>query len=902
MITFTKIRVIKSLAQVSASKLSTRKTLTTSLLFVFILFCQSIFAQDTLPENVPDTNLLHRDTALISPSDTIPADSIATDTLKAEKQSEAAIESVVKSKARDSIRFDVRNKKIFLYENADINYEDINLQSAYVELDFKESTVYAHGLEDSVGELYGNPVFSEKGQSYKSKTMRYNYETKKGIIYKVFTEDGEGFLHGEKIKKLESGNINIQSGSYTTCNLEEHPHFEFKYYKSKVIPGKKIVTGPAYLVIEDVPTPLFIPFGLFPNEKGQRSGIVIPTYGESADRGFFFEGGGYYWAINDYLDLKLLGDIYTRGSWAIKPGMRYRKRYKYNGGINLQYAVNKVGQKGSQDYAESKDFRIAWNHSQDPKARPNSKFSASVNIVSNQYSRFNPASTQDRLSNTFRSSIAYQTNFNQKYFLTINGSHSQNTNTKIVTITLPEVTFNTNQFYPLERKKRVGSKKWYENIRMSYTMNAQNTTSLQDSLLFKPGFLNEFSNGIKHNIPISSTVKVLKHFNLTNSITLTDRMYFESYRKRWVNDTIIQDGDTIVGYVQTDTTRKFHNIFDFNYSASLTTTLYGMVQFKKGPLRAIRHVLTPTVSFTYRPDFGKPEWGYYDYYYNENISDSVQYSLFENAVYGAPPSGRSGSLNFSLSNNLEIKVPSKKDTITGMKKIALIDNFTIRASYDLARDSLRWSKVSMSGRTRLFKGLNLTYNSSWDPYVLDSTGTKRLNRYEWEVNNRFLRLDETRWNIGLDFNLSSEDFKAKELESDEGSEQELEDIQQNPDAYIDWTIPWNLRVNYKLQFVNANKYVNYQLEKEKRLVQTIGINGDVSITDKWKILFNTNYDIEAGELSYTSINIFRDLHCWEMSLNWVPLGPWKSWSFSINVKSSILQDLKLTKKKDFRDI
>lgn len=867
------------------------------MLILFLLISFTLQAQDTIVQNEPDTNLFLRDSTEIKQTD-----STAVDTLSSNKSSQA-IKSKVDAKARDSIMFDLTEQKIYLFNQADLKYEQIQLEAAYVEIDFNKSIAFAKGMKDSTGKVVDDPVFTEKGQSYKSETMKYNYDTKKGLIYKVFTEDGDGYLHGETIKKMENDEINIKSGSYTTCNLEDHPHFEFKFYKSKVIPGKKIITGPAYLTIEGVPTPLFIPFGLFPNEKGQRSGIVIPTYGESSNRGFYFENGGYYWAVNDYLDLKLVGDIYTRGSWAVKPSMRYRKRYKYTGNVNLTYAINKVGQKGSSDYRESKDFAIRWNHSQDPKARPNSKFSANVNIVSSQYNVFNPSSTQDYLSNTFQSSVAYQTNFKQKYFLTVNASHSQNTKTKIVNLTLPEVTFSVNRFYPFRKKERVGKQKWYENISMNYTMNAKNTTSTPDSMLFKPGFINEFKNGIKHSLPVSSSVKVLKHFNLTNSINITDRMYFESYRKYWSNDTLLNGNDTTIGYIATDTLRNFNNIVDFSFSSSLTTKLYGMVAFKKGPVRAIRHVLTPSVSFSYRPDFGNEKWGYYDYYYDQDLNDSIQYSLYEGAIYGQPPSGKSGSLNFSLSNNLEIKVPSKKDTITGMKKIKLIDNFTISASYNLAKDSLRWSKVKMSGRTRLFKGFDITYSSSWDPYVLDSSGTKNLNKFEWKVNKRFLRLDNTTWNIGLRFNLTSEQFKKKDKnQTDAGTEAEMQQIEQNPEDYIDWSIPWSLNINYNLRYTADNEYINFIRQREDNLVQTLSFFGDISITKKWKIGFRSGYDFEQGKLSYTSVNIYRDLHCWEMRFNWIPMGPRKSWNFTINVKSSILQDLKLTKKKDFRDL
>jgi len=362
----------------------------------------------------------------------------------------------------------------------------------------------------------------------------------------------------------------------------------------------------------------------------------------------------------------------------------------------------------------------------------------------------------------------------------------------------------------------------------------------------------------------------------------------------WTSDTTYNIGEEII-----DTIPGFKNAFDFNLSSSLTTKLYGMLSFKKGPVRAIRHVLTPTVSFSYTPDFGDPVWGYYDYYIDTNGRE-VDYSIFEGAIYGIPPGQKSGRVNFSLSNNLEIKVRSKKDTITGMKKIVLIDNFTISTSYDLAKDSLNWSRVSMSGRTRLFKNLNITYSSSWDPYILDSAGTKNLNRFEWTENRRLLRLDNTTWNLGLNLNLNSQKFK-KQKTSDNGTVEEMSEINGNSDQYVNWDVPWSLNINYNVRYSNKNKYVNYERSKEETLVQTLGFSGDISITPKWKIGFRSGYDFETGKLSYTSINIYRDLHCWQMRFNWIPMGVQKSWNFSLNIKSSILQDLKLTKKKDFRD-
>lgn len=825
------------------------------------------------------------------------------DTLQ--KKAKTMLETKVERTARDSIVQDLKNKKVYLYGGAKVTYGDIQLEADYIEFSFETNQVYAKGLPDTTGKMIGTPKFTEKDQTFESKEIRYNFDTKKGIINNVVTEDDIGFLHGSYVKKMNDNTVNIRSGGYTTCNNKEHPHFEFRFRKSKVIPDNKIVTGPAYLVIEEMPTPVAIPFGMFPNKSGQRSGIRIPTYGEADKRGFYFENGGYYWAINEYMDLDILGDIYTRGSWAIKPTLRYTKRYKYSGNLNTSYAINITGVEGASDYQKSRDFRIRWTHQQDAKAHPSRRFSANVNIVSSNFNTFNPVNTESYLSNEFQSSIAYQTNWNNKYFLTLNASHRQNTKTKIVNITLPSLTFNTNKINPLKRKKAVGRPKWYEELNLGYTMKAENTISLPDSVLFEAGSLSKMRNGIQHTIPVNLPLKVLKYFSLTNSVNITDKMYFDYRRKYWVNDTLFQSNDTIVGYEKTDTISGFGNVLEYNLSTNLSTKVYGMVMFKKGPVRAVRHVLTPRVGFTYTPDFSDSKWGYYDRYINDE-GEEVVYSRYEGAIYGSPSAGKSGRINFGISNNLEIKVRSKKDTITGMKKVALIDDFSISGSYDLARDSLKMSYITMSGRTKLFKNLNLNYSSSWDPYVLDSAG-KQINKFEWDVNKRLLRPTQSTWTFGASWRLSQKDFAKKSDKKTEeppamASQAELDDINRNPDDYVDWSIPWSLNINYNLRYSNNIAYRDYTRTDTRKVVQTLGVSGDINITPKWKFSAQTGWDFENKGLAYTSVNIYRDLHCWEMRFSWVPIGPRKSWNFSLNVKSTVLQDLKLTKKKDFRDI
>ncbi|GAB4311872.1 MAG: putative LPS assembly protein LptD [Bacteroidales bacterium] len=852
---------------------------------------------------------------LIQPDTTLNDTTLVTDTLNInpfDKLSPDALEFNVDYQAKDSIRIDVRSRKVYMYSGNEINYDQINLKAGYVEITFGKNEVYATGRTDTTGETIEQPLFTMGDNSFESEAIKYNYVTRKGLVERVITEDAEGYLHGEKVKKMPDNATNVYQGSYTTCNLE-HPHFAFEFKKARVIPDNKIVTGPAWLVIEDMPTPLFVPFGLFPNKKGQRSGIVIPTWGESTSRGFYFENGGYYLAINDYMDLKLVGDIYTLGSWAVKPSMSYRKRYRYNGYINLGYAVNIQGIQGSADYSRSKDFKINWIHNQDPKARPKSKFSANVNIVSSKFNKYNPVSSNAYLSNTFQSSISYSTNFAGKYFLNISANQSQNTITRELNMSVPTMSFNVNRFYPFRRAKKIGRARWYDNISVNYSMAADNRINTYDTLLFRQDLLSQMKNGVKHTVGVSSgSIKLLKHLVWSNTINYTERWYSQQHLKYWNNDTVWQGTEPVTGQVVTDTVYGFNSVRDFSFSSNLGTTVYGMFSFTKGPVKAIRHVMRPSVGFSIRPDFGSPEWGYYRYYQNAS-GDVIKYSPWDGFIYGTAPDGRSGAINFRLSNNLEMKVKAPNDTVTGEKKVVLIEDLAFSTGYDIARDSLNWDKLSVSGRTTLFKQIRINYTALYDPYVVDSNGV-RLNIFEWDVNRRLFRPEKFSWRLGLSWRISSDKlFGGSNRQSagnsqpvpQSGTPEELRDIQENPEGYVDWNVPWSLNLsydfNYNLSYIYENGYWNYDVSRQENIIQTLSFSGDVNITPKWKLGFRSGYDFDKKELTYTSIDVYRDLHCWEMRFNWIPFGYRQSWNFTINIKSRLLQDLKLDKKKDFRD-
>lgn len=807
--------------------------------------------------------------------------------------SKNAIKTKIDYQALDSIRFDVKNKRTYLFYKATINYEDLYLQSDYVEIDMQKGIIHAKGLADSLGEIKGKPIFKQGDQEFKTEEMSYNVNTKKGVIRSVITNEGEGYMHGTKIKKFEDNTTYVESGKYTTCD-ETCPHFELAFNKAKVIPNSKIITGPAYLRIEGIPTPLAIPFGYFPNKKGRASGIIIPSYGESTNRGFYFENGGFYWGVNDNLDIAFLGDIYTRGSWAGKVRSNYVKRYKYKGNLDVAYAINIIGEKNTAEYQKSNDFMFRWSHQQDPKAHPVRRFSADVNILSNQFSKFNPTTANDYLSNTFQSGISYSTTFNGRYNFSANIRHSQNTITRQVDMSLPEVNFSINRFYPFRKKVRDGNLKWYENISMSYQSNLRNQIKTVDTLLFSETIFNTMQNGIKHSIPINSSIKVLKYFSWNNSANYTERWYTRSIEKNWYNSLL--QGDTIPSYVKTDTINGFTTARDFNFTSSLTTKLYGTVQFKKGKIRAVRHVISPSLNFTYNPNFGSQKWGYYKYYHDQS-GKLRTYSIFENGIYGSPPGKQSSLLNLSISNNLEAKIRSKKDT-SEFKKIVLIENLTFSTAYNFALDSLQWIPLVINGRTTLFKNLYITYNSIWDPYSLNSDW-QRINQLEYNKNKNLFRNTSTDWNFSLNMNVNQQFIDNIFNGVEQKPSTTTTTTSTTASSTSDKTQTWNFTINYNLYYYN--RLNSQQRLFEDDVTQTIGFQGEFHLTPKWKINLMTNYDFKNKDFTYSSIDIYRDLHCWEMHFNWIPLGFRKSWNFTINVKASVLQDLKYILKKDFRD-
>lgn len=857
-------------------------TLTALLTLATLLPCIQLNAQ-TIKEIKSQVDTAKK----VMPDDTIPIQKV--DSVKISKK---ALKSKVEYTAEDSIRFDVNKKMIYLYGKATVKYEDIDLKADYININSETQVISAWGLLDSLGKIIGKPVFTQDQTSFVADSMRYNYKTKRARISQVITQEGEGFIHGETIKKDAEDNIYIRHGQYTTCNLE-HPHFAINATRLKIIKNNKIVTGPAYLTIEDIPTPLAIPFGFFPNKKGRSSGIVIPTYGNSPAQGYFLRDGGYYFGINDHIDLALLADIYSLGSFGVKAISQYATRYKFNGAIDLSYSKNVFGSRFFKDipnggYSSQNNFFIRWRHAQDTKARPGSSFSANVNAGSANFNSFNSQNPTLIITNTFLSSIAYSLS-KSWYSFSLNLGHSQNTNTRDISITLPEGQFNVNRFFPFKRKVQIGNKKWYENIGVSANVNFRNQLNTKDTLLRNPATYRGIQNGVQATMSASTQFKVLKYFTFSPAINAVNRTYFATVDKYFDNATQTLVVDTNFFW---QNIANIRNRSEFNVTGTLSTRLYGMYEFKRGKIAAIRHVLTPQINMSYRPDFNTQIFGYYG-----PNGTYGSYSPYEIGLYGQPSVGKQGLVGLSLGNNLEMKVRDRKDTTgTGLKKVSLIDQLTIASSYNIAADSLRWSQISISGRTTLFKNLGVNFSTSLDPYA--AINNVRVNKSEWSEskNKRLVRVSGANMALNLALRPKDKSVVKKNLTPDE--EEVLKKKNANPDLFVDFNLPYTLNVSYNLNYNPAAAGTEFS----PKVTQTLNFSGDLRISAKTKLGFSSGYDFINKEIAFTSLDIYRDLHCWELSANWIPFGFRKSYNINIRVKASVLQDLKLQRRRSWQDL
>jgi lipopolysaccharide assembly outer membrane protein LptD (OstA) len=809
------------------------------------------------------------------------SDSLSVSVDSTEKKSNFLDDKVIYN-ASDSMIVDIENEKAYLYNNAVVIYEDMQLTAGYIEIDFKNNLVYSRGITDSAGNIVQKPISEQGGESFTAGEIRYNFETKKGKIKDVITQQGDGYVHGSDIKKDSNNVYNVSHGKYTTCDLG-HPHFYIGAKKIKVIPDDKIVTGPAQLVLMDIPTPLAIPFGYFPNKKGRASGILLPTYGESQNWGFFLKDGGYYFGKSEYFDLALRGDIYSNGSFATRVSSNYKKRYTYGGGLNIGYSHIINGNPYFPNTARQNDLFIKWNHSQDSKFKPGTRFSANVNAGSNTYNTYNGDVNTDYLNNTFQSNISYYKSFSDRpWALGINGRHSQNTISKKIDISLPELTLTRNRTYPFKGISKIGSPghEMLEKLGYSITLNARNDISNYDSILFTDNTIKQMKNGARANIPINTSVNILKYFTLTPSINLNGYAYIKTIDKSY---------DLTNNQIIIDTITRLKSAFDWNSSAHLTTLLYGDYIFKAKHLKQIRHVITPGVTLSYKPDFSENQYGFYKYTPIDSSGNKAQYSIFENGIYSFPSAGEAMNIGINLNNTFEAKIKTESDSGSVTNKVKLIENFNIATSYNAMAKNYGWANITMAARTLLFKKLNVNTNAIIDPYQIDSLGG-RIEKFEWE-NQRIGRL--TNASLALSTSFRSKTNKARKKVTDPAHQDELDFINSHPDAYVDFNIPWSLSLSYNINYSKPTT--------TKTVSQVASFSGDLNLTKKWKINVRSGYDFNSKKLSFTSVDIYRDLHCWELSFNWVPFGLRQSYSLTLNVKSSMLSDLKISRRRNWQD-
>ncbi len=856
----------------------------------------------------------------------------AEDSIQKSKK-KSALDAPVVYTATDSMTFFMDTKTAHLYGNADVKYQNIDLTSENIRMNMDSSIVHAtYGL-DSLGNMFGKPVFKEGSDEYKTQTMSYNFKTKKGFITNLYTTQEEGFITSEEAKKSEDGIYYAGKGTYTTCD-EEHPHFYIRMSRMKVRPGKNVFSGPAWLVVEDVPLPLAIPFAYFPITGTYSSGFIMPTYGDEFTRGFYLRDGGYYFAISDYMDLKVTGEIFTKGSWGVGAQTTYKKRYKYSGNFYFNYQVTKDGEKNMPDYSVQKNFKIQWSHRTDPKSSPNSTFSASVNFATQSYEKNNLTSLYNPTSysqSTRTSSVSYSHNF-RKIGLSLSSSFniSQNMRDSTIALTLPSLSWSLSTIYPFKRKVAVGKERWYEKISLRYTGTLSNSISTKEDKLLHSSLVKDWKNGMRHNIPISASFNILKYINITPML---------NYTERWYTNKIIQSWDEGNNKVVRDTIYGFNRVFDYNLSLSANTKLYGT--YKPNPkvfgnkLQMVRHVITPSISFSYAPDFGDSKWGYWKTYTRtdeEGNVTQVPYSPYAGSLYGAPSIGKTGAVSFSLSNNVEAKIKDRNDSI---KKISIIDELGASLSYNMAAKQQPWSNLST--RLRLKWG-KTTFNMSavfmTYAYEFDKNGNVIVgNRTEWSYG-RWGRFQGMSKNLSYTFNNQSfrqikqgikrlfgrnkdlddsKDDVEEEAESDDMNNLETNiDASQNQskkessdgldaDGYMKFQIPWSFSISYGLtMYEDRSKDINVKtMRYPYSFTQNLNFSGNLKLASNWNCNFASGWDFTTKKISMTTVNISRDMHCFNISCGLV-FGVYTSYHISLRANASTLTDaLKYDKKSSY---
>lgn len=901
----------------------TKKIKASAVVVDTLLKGQSPKDSKAVDKNIPDTTKMDSLQLAIYHHNKAIDDSIRADSMMRARSN--GIDAPVKYSAEDSLVYDAESGTAYLYGNSKVDYENMKLTSDKVHMNLDKSTVRATGTIDSTAEggIKGKPVFTMGKDEYKSDTMAFNFKSKKGLIKGIYTEQQDGFLSGEVGKRDSTGSIYLQHGRYTTCD-KPHPDFYIALSRAKVRPGKDVVFGPAYLVVADVPLPLAIPYGFFPFSKKYSSGFIMPSYGDESDRGFYLRDGGYYFAISDKWDLKLLGEIYTKGSWGVSAASNYRKRYRYSGSFLFSYQDSKTGDKGLPDFAEQESFKIQWNHRQDPKANPYSSLAASVNFATSSYERNNLNSMynpQTLTQSTRTSSVSWSTGFSSiGLSLSATTNLAQNMRDSSIQITLPDLNISLSRFYPFKRKHLVGKERWYEKISMSYTGQLANSISTKEDKLLHSNLIKDWKNAFQHTIPVQANFTLFNYINVTPSFNFTDRMYSKKVTRGWDN--------TLQKEVVRDTTYGFHNVYNWSMSVGASTKLYGFwVPNRKlfgDKIQAIRHVITPQVTFSYSPNFGARRYGYYDSYQYTDASGNVklvEYSPYQDELYSVPGKYKTEMISWDVSNNIEMKVKSDKDT-TGYKKISIIDELGASMSYNAAADYHRWSDLSMRLRLKWWKNYTFSMNAQFATYAyeLDANGKPYVgNHTEWGYG-RLPRFQGMSQNFSFTLNpeklkkwFGRKDDKDDDKVSvdsdgpDTNIESNMDDdlekgkyaakkkrgniAETDDDGYMSFNMPWSLTIGYGITMREntAGRFNTKTMRYPYKFTQTLNFSGNIRISDGWNINFSSGYDFENHAMSMTTASLSRDLHCFNMSAS-VVLAPYTSYNFTFRCNAATLTD------------
>ena len=860
-------------------------------------------------------------------------DSLYADSLN--RQRKNGIDAPVHYTATDSMTYEGASGIAHLYGNANVKYEDMDLQSDQIYMSLDSSLVHATGSMDTTGTKFGTPIFKMGSDTYETDTMAFNFKTKKGLVSNVYTEQEDGFMTSELSKRNSTGEMYLYHGRYTTCD-EPHPDFYLAMSRAKVRPGKDVVFGPTYLVVADVPLPFAIPYGFFPFTKSYSSGFIMPTYGDETSRGFYLRDGGYYFAVNDKMDLKLIGEIYTKGSWGISAASNYRKRYRYSGSFLASYQNSVEGEKNMPDYSKTTSFKVQWSHRQDAKANPYSQLSASVNFATTSYERNNLTSMynpQALTQSTRTSSVSWSTTFSSIGMnLSSTFNLNQNMRDSTIALTLPDLNISISRFYPFKRKHMVGKERWYEKISMSYTGHLSNSITTKEDKLMSSSLTKDWRNGMQHTIPISGNFTLFGYLNLNPSLNITDRMYTQKYKRSWDIDNQRELVDTLQG---------FYNVYNWSFSMSASTKLYGFyIPNKKifgEKIQAVRHVLTPSVSFNYAPDFSASRYGFYETYQKTDAEGNVsmvEYSPYTGTLYGVPGKGKTGSLSMDVSNNIEMKVKSDDDS-TGFKKLSIIDELGASMSYNMAAETRPWSDLSTRLRLKLTKSYTFNLNAVFATYAYeaDSVGARpyignrteyshgRFGRFQGMSQNLSYTLDNKKvanffkwlrgervkkddkdgkkddYDTGVDTNLDTDMEAGKHgARKDNAGKAETDE-----DGYMKFSIPWSLSFGYGITMrENTSGDFNYNsMRYPYKFTQNLNFSGNVRLSDGWNISFSSGYDFENHKISMTTASLSRDLHCFNMSCS-VVLAPYTSYNFSFRCNAATLTDaLKYDKRSSY---